>query len=375
MNSPFANLHTHTYFSDGVVGPEELLREVQTCNGLECFALTDHDSLSGIEPLFRFQRSWPTSHATRLKRFVPGVELSLRDGETNLGVHLIGLFPRIQQGDYVGALHHIETVLGGFCRERSLQRGLQDMDARIRKAYTLNLDGLAETYESAEQVISILRKKVEDLSQLRFQENEKAMDVIRHPIPVTYQGIIDHWEDLLPGSSKEKIILYTLRPARSKREKLSRILVSEGWTESEAEKRAAELQGVLTPSGKPVIRDRGILEGLALLQEAGAVTILAHPAVDHHRITYEEFDRYVLGPMIQNGLEGIEAYYPYDPSYREEAISHYLNLAGQHDLLVSGGTDFHGDGRVGLDDVRLGMDEAMSIVKWTSPAPARFAET
>lgn len=370
MNPPFANFHTHTYFSDGVVAPEELLRQVQACSGLEYFALTDHDSLSGIEPIFRFQRRGLPVSGTRCKRFVPGVELSLREEVTSLPVHLIGLFPHIHEGNCVEALHQVETVLGEFCRERSLQRGLQDMDARIQKAYALNLDGLAQAYGSAEQVISIVREKVEDLNRLRFEVNGKTGDVIRHPIPVTYQAIIDYWEELLPGASKEKITLYILRPARSKREKLSRILVSEGLSEPEAEERAALLQGGLGSSGKPVIRDRGILEGLALLQEAGAVTILAHPAVDHYRISYEEFDRHVLLPMIRNGLAGIEAYYPYDPSYREEAVSHYLSLAARHDLLVSGGTDFHGDGRVGLADIRLGISEAKGIVNRTSSEPA-----
>ncbi len=46
----FANLHMHTYFSDGRTSPEELVRHIYDEKGLETFALTDHDTLSGVEP-------------------------------------------------------------------------------------------------------------------------------------------------------------------------------------------------------------------------------------------------------------------------------------------------------------------------------------
>jgi len=363
MNLAFADLHTHTYFSDGVIGPEELVRRAQACPDLECFALTDHDSLSGIEPVYRFREALRADSETPPKGFIPGVELSLRVEDADLTVHLIGLFVHIHQGNYRHALGRVEEVLGAFCRERSFQRGLKDMDARIHKAFALNLDGLGVSYRSAEQVISILRQKAEASNRLRFTETGKEDDLIQHPIPVTYQVIIDHWEELLPESSKERITLYTLRPSPSHQENLSRIYASEGMAEAEARERAVRLQGVLSKFDAPVLRDRGILEGLRLLHEARAVSILAHPAVDHHRISYEDFDRHVLLPLVQGGLHGIEVFYPYDPSFRQEAFSHYLGMAAKHDLLISGGTDYHGDGRVELSDVKLGMDETLRILQ------------
>jgi hypothetical protein len=175
--------------------------------------------------------------------------------------------------------------------------------------------------------------------------------------------IIDYWEELVPSSSREKISLCIFRPERSRKAQLAKIYMAEGIVESQAKALAEENQGILSKFERPAIKEMGILEGLALLQEAGAITVLAHPAVDHYRIGYDEFDRNITFPLIAGGLDGIEVFYPYDTAYRKEAFLHYGGIAGKRGLLVSGGTDFHGDGRVGLDDVRLGADRAEKIVK------------
>jgi predicted metal-dependent phosphoesterase TrpH len=42
-----ADLHTHSSRSDGVLAPAELVRQAHVA-GLDCLALTDHDSIAGI---------------------------------------------------------------------------------------------------------------------------------------------------------------------------------------------------------------------------------------------------------------------------------------------------------------------------------------
>ena len=93
-----------------------------------------------------------------------------------------------------------------------------------------------------------------------------------------------------------------------------------------------------------------------MLKEAGALSFVAHPAVDLHKISYEAFDAEILEPMIAAGLDGIEVYYPYDPGYREQATAHYGRMADMRGLLVAGGTDFHGDGRSTLTEVSPPME-------------------
>jgi hypothetical protein len=78
-----ADLHTHSSRSDGVLSPAELVREAQRV-GLDCLALTDHDSVNGIEEA----KLAATDLALML---VVGVELSVRDAD-GVEDHLLGFF-------------------------------------------------------------------------------------------------------------------------------------------------------------------------------------------------------------------------------------------------------------------------------------------
>lgn len=76
-----ADLHCHSTRSDGVLEPAELARRAHA-NGVELFALTDHDELGGLAEASR-------AAAALGMRFVPGVEISVTwAGET---VHVLGL--------------------------------------------------------------------------------------------------------------------------------------------------------------------------------------------------------------------------------------------------------------------------------------------
>lgn len=359
----FANLHTHTLFSDASLDPAELVKQVYGEPGLEVFALTDHDSMSGIEPLFRAKKQYESDTGAVPKVFIPGIELSLAHGGSGLIIHLIGLFPRISERNHRERLQEIDAVLGAHCRFRCLNRKKRDLDARAKIAFDINLDGLAERYGSPEEVIGILEARAEERNQRRLRAVGKEGDIIQHPIPITYQAIIDYWEDLVPASTKERITLYSLRPDRAKMERLAQIYRSEGMGDRAARERAREYQGILNIIKKQPFRERDIMEGLDLLQRAGAVTLLAHPAVDHHKVGFEDFDRMILDPLIAAGLDGIEVFYPYDRALRDEAIAHYGAVARKQNLLVAGGTDYHGDGRAGLADVKLGLEEAARIMR------------
>jgi 3',5'-nucleoside bisphosphate phosphatase len=75
-------------------------------------------------------------------------------------------------------------------------------------------------------------------------------------------------------------------------------------------------------------------EGIALLRACGAVPIWAHPYL-YRGGEVED----VLPELIDAGLMGIEVYHPsHSPSERQRL----LQLANHHNLLVSGGSDYHG---------------------------------
>ena len=82
-------------------------------------------------------------------------------------------------------------------------------------------------------------------------------------------------------------------------------------------------------------------EAIKLIHAAGGVAVLAHPYILHNDGLIAEFVSY--------GLEGIEVYYP---EHSQGMINLYLDLAKKLNLLVTGGTDFHGSAK---PQVKLGM--------------------
>ena len=75
------DLHNHSYYSDGVLSPSELVRlaKEQAC---DVFALTDHDTVDGLAEA--------KTEADKLGvKFIPGVEISAM--WSNMTIHILGL--------------------------------------------------------------------------------------------------------------------------------------------------------------------------------------------------------------------------------------------------------------------------------------------
>ncbi|MCX6005578.1 MAG: PHP domain-containing protein [Chloroflexi bacterium] len=81
------DLHLHTTASDGRLTPSEVV-ELAAEKGLEIIAITDHDSVSGIEEASRIVGKYPQL------RVIPGVEINTDyiSGE----VHILGYFIEYQ---------------------------------------------------------------------------------------------------------------------------------------------------------------------------------------------------------------------------------------------------------------------------------------
>ena len=78
-------------------------------------------------------------------------------------------------------------------------------------------------------------------------------------------------------------------------------------------------------------------EAVRLVRDHGGVPSLAHPG------TAVELET-VLPQLVDAGLAGIECYYG---SHHVRATVRYLALAARHDLVPTGGSDFHGRGEHG----------------------------
>lgn len=250
----YIDLHVHSNASDGSFSPEEVVDLAKNA-GLSTFALTDHDTIGGIEKA--------QEYAKRLGgiEVIPGTELSCYYGDRE--IHIVGLFV-----DYKDA---------AFC------------------------------------------KALEDLKIAREQRNQQMVQkFVDAGIPLTI-------EELKHGNPNSVIT----------RAHFARVLVEKGICKDKKEAFEKYL-GIGCPFylPKPKVTPEHVL---SLIQNAGGTAILAHPY--SYKLSRAEVEHLLDETLIPLGLAGMECYYStYDNGQTQELRS----IAYKRNLLVSGGSDFHG---------------------------------
>jgi predicted metal-dependent phosphoesterase TrpH len=81
---------------------------------------------------------------------------------------------------------------------------------------------------------------------------------------------------------------------------------------------------------------------IKLIKAAGGVAVIAHPMASHRgRVISSE----TFGSIINSGLDGIEVdHRDHTPDEKKELI----NLAKEFDLVMTGSSDYHGDGKLNM---------------------------
>jgi predicted metal-dependent phosphoesterase TrpH len=103
----FADLHLHTFFSDGTWSPEDLVAEGQR-QEFSALALTDHDSVEGCA---RTARACETARI----HFVPGTELTAeQDGDE---IHILGYYLDVDHPGLLVEIGKFQTVRQNRIRE------------------------------------------------------------------------------------------------------------------------------------------------------------------------------------------------------------------------------------------------------------------
>ncbi len=243
----FADLHLHTFFSDGTYSPEEMVGYAVKYR-LAAVALTDHDTVEGCE------RAGKACHAARIE-FVPGTELTA------------------QQDDY--ELH----ILGYF---------VDTQNTRLRE-------------ETA---------KFQLVRQNRIREIVSRLNSI--DIPLEADAVFELANCRAPG-----------------RPHVARAMVQAGLCRSldEAFERYLKKN---RPAWVPKFK-MSASDAIDLIHQAGGVAVLAHPGLNHSDS--------VIPSMVEAGLDGIECFHT---KHSTSIAEHYLEIADQFHLLVTGGSDCHG---------------------------------
>ena len=117
---------------------------------------------------------------------------------------------------------------------------------------------------------------------------------------------------------------------------IARIMVKKGYVSSVTDAFQHYLK-----NGAPAYFDRMRLpvdQAIGLIHHAGGISILAHPNTLAFS-TFNELSHTIL-ELKDRGLDGFEAYCA---DHSVKTISEMLEFARDHQMMVSGGSDFHGD--------------------------------
>ncbi len=115
----------------------------------------------------------------------------------------------------------------------------------------------------------------------------------------------------------------------------ARAMVARGWAETPAEVFSKFLE-----KGAPAYFERlkpSPAETIAVIRGAGGLAAVAHPSCWIYK--FPALERRI-DELVREGLEGLEAYHP---SHDALDVRELLRIAREKGLLVTGGSDYHGE--------------------------------
>ncbi len=259
------DLHVHSNHSDGTYSPTELVAYAAQ-KGLAAFALTDHDTVDGLDEAIQCARKLQAAGQC-VPEVIPGIEFSTE--YLGKDVHILGLYI-----DY-----HNENF----------------------------------------------RAKLKEFVDSRILRNQKMCALLQEAgIDITYEKLCSEFEGSVITRAHYARYLLEHGYIRSLQEAFDRYVGDHCPYYVPREK--------ITP-----------VEAIRLILEADGIPVLAHPLLYH---LSERRLEALVKECKEAGLMGIEAIYSTHNPSEERRMR---RLAGKYHLLLSGGSDFHGANKPGLD--------------------------
>lgn len=253
------DLHVHSAKSDGTFTPSELVSYALE-KGLTAFALTDHDTVDGIDEALEAAKDKPIT-------VIPGIEYSTE--YHNRDIHIVGLF-----------IDHKSPVFTEYLTR---------------------------------------------FQQSRTERNYKLCANLRSAdIAITYEALLEMFPDAVITRAHYAKYLLSKDYVKSIKEAFDRYLGDHTPYFVHREK--------VTPK-----------EVIQVTLQAGGIPVLAHPVL--YKLGKEQLD-ILVSTLTEQGLKGIECIYSTYTNSDEREIK---ALASKYNLLPSGGSDFHGANKPGLD--------------------------
>lgn len=250
----YADLHIHSYYSDGTKSPEFILNEAIK-NHISVLSITDHNVLDGSKELMNLAKGKEIT-------CISGVELDADEEGVNYHILAYGYNPDDKK---------FNTLVR---RNRAL---LEEVNIK-----------LIEKMESDYDNISLV-----DYYTFNHNRELGGWKALQYFV---YKGLT---KNLLDGLS-----IY------------------------------AKYNHTNASVSFPTIK-----EICCWIHDAGGIAVLAHPGKVIMEKNMVEFSER-LKEIVDMGIDGLECYYP---SHNSEVLLACLTICKENDLVITSGSDFHGD--------------------------------
>ncbi len=255
MRYNLADLHMHSFCSDGLRTPTQAVQEACEA-GLQAISLTDHDTVKGIPEA--------TAAGIRLgMEVIPGTELSAHVRERE--VHILAYCIDCSDNQFGS---NLEKAF-----ESRYQRGVAIVEKLNGLGLGVSLDDVLE------------------------QANGSPIGRPHIAAALVEKGLVADNNEAFNRYIGDRGPAFKAKP--------------------------------YTPAD----------DVIALIHRTGGVAVLAHPGASLHED--------IIQQLISFGLDGVEVFHP---AHQPPQIDFYNQLADNHGLLKSGGSDSHGN----IDGTRIG---------------------
>ena len=122
---------------------------------------------------------------------------------------------------------------------------------------------------------------------------------------------------------------------------VARAMVEKGYINEIGE---AFTEEFIDGGGKAYVEKKNILpvEAIEVILRAGGVPVIAHPYIINHG---EALDKEEITRLKNVGLKGVEVY---QTKHNKKITKRYKKIAEELDLLITGGSDYHGENSPGI---------------------------
>ena len=189
---------------------------------------------------------------------------------------------------------------------------------------------------------SFIKERLEFLQKVRSERNVKIFDKLKG------LGIGIDYNDVLQIAGGEQV----------GRPHFAKAMIKKGYANSHQDAFDRFLK-----KGGPAYVDRFRFEpqeAIGIILNCGGIPVLAHPFTLGD-LEPKELEDFVV-ELNSLGLKGIEVFYP---DHTDRQVADYRCLAEKLGILITGGSDFHGDGKPDVDiGTYNGSNEvSLSVIK------------